>query len=275
MNCHDLERLFIHGDLSATSPLPPEADTHLVICSRCRELVRALRMPGDEETRPSAALSQLAKDLAADLTPTRSLAPAGLYLLAFSGIFASIVAFGVYRGGTLALSAMSAVQSVSILCALAACGLLLAGSLVRQMVPGSRHRFRPEFLPAIVIVSLSLVVAVLFNFRHERHFWQSGLACLRMGLPLALLAFVPFWLLLRRGAILAPRATGAAAGLLSGLAGTSVLEIHCPNLSLSHILVWHVGVSVLGALGGLAAGAIAETLATRHRGQRPVTPEYS
>lgn len=271
MNCHDLERIFIQGDLSVTSPLPPEADQHLMTCSRCRELVQALRMPGDEETRPSAALSQLAKDLASDLTPVRPLAPAGLYLLAFSGIFASIVAFGVYRGGTLALSAMSAVQSVSILCALAACGLLLAGSLVHQMVPGSRHRFRPVFLPAIVIVSLSLVVTVLFNFRHERHFWQSGLACLRMGLPLALLAFVPFWLVLRRGAILSPRATGAAAGLLAGLAGTSVLEIHCPNLSLSHILVWHVGVSVLGALGGLAAGAISETM-VRQRDHRRVTP---
>jgi len=274
MNCHDLERIFIQGDLSATSPLPPEAEEHLMICSRCRELGRALHMPGDEETRPSVALSQLAKDLAADLTPTRPLAPASLYLLAFSGIFASIVAFGVYREGTLALSAMSHFQSVSILCALGACGLLLAGSLVRQMVPGSRHRFRPEFLPAIVLVSLSLVVDLLFHFRHEKHFWQSGLACLRTGLPFALLAFVPFWLVLRRGAILSPRATGTAAGLLAGLAGTSVLEIHCPNLSLTHILVWHVGVSVLGALAGLAVGAISETM-VRQRDHRRLTPECS
>jgi len=81
-----------------------------------------------------------------------------------------------------------------------------------------------------------------------------------MGVPFALLAAGPFWVVLRRGAILSPRAAGATTGLLAGLAGTSVLEIHCPNLDLSHILVWHVGVSVLGSLCGLAAGVAAEFL---------------
>jgi hypothetical protein len=48
--------------------------------------------------------------------------------------------------------------------------------------------------------------------------------------------------------------TGAATGLLASLAGTTALEIHCPNLDASHILVSHLGVAVLGAVAGLVVG---------------------
>jgi hypothetical protein len=41
----------------------------------------------------------------------------------------------------------------------------------------------------------------------------------------------------------------------------SILEIHCPNLDLSHILASHLGVAVVGAALGFAAGVIDETLA--------------
>jgi hypothetical protein len=187
MNCRDLERILNEGDLSATSPLPPAAEEHVTICSGCNELVRALRMAAGEERLPPAELNRLASCLTADLLPTRPLAPKGFYLIAFAGIFASIVGLGVRLGGTFALSAMSPVQTVSILSALGACASLLAWSLVHLMVPGSWHRFRPEFLPAAVIVSLSLVVVVLFQFRDETLFWQRGWACLGMGFPFTLL----------------------------------------------------------------------------------------
>ena len=48
--------------------------------------------------------------------------------------------------------------------------------------------------------------------------------------------------------------TGAATGLLAGRVGTTGLEIHCPNLDASHILVSHLGVAVLGAVAGLVVG---------------------
>ena len=64
--------------------------------------------------------------------------------------------------------------------------------------------------------------------------------------------------MLRRGAILAPSMTGAATGLLAGLVGTSVLEIHCPNLDAWHILISHLGVAMLCALAGLVIGLAAE-----------------
>jgi hypothetical protein len=79
------------------------------------------------------------------------------------------------------------------------------------------------------------------------------------------LAAVPFWLLLRRGAILSPRMTGATARLLSGLAGTSMLEMHCLNLDAWHILLSHLGVTILCALAGLATG-----LTAKIRGRRSI-----
>ena len=59
--------------------------------------------------------------------------------------------------------------------------------------------------------------------------------------------------------------TGAAAGLLSGLVGAGCLEIHCPNLDASHILVGHLGVAVVGAGAGLAIGFAAEIQSRRAR----------
>ncbi len=262
MNCRDLDRIMIEGDKGSSSVFPPEGEEHLLACSRCKEVVGTLGVPYGEDIVMSPALTRLARGLAADISPTQPMAPAGFYLTAFLGIFASVVSFGIFREGTRALTAMNLVQILSILGALGACAFLLASSLVAQMAPASLHRFRPEFLPATVIVMLSVVAGVLFQFRDATRFWVRGWACLRMGFPFALLAAGPLWVVLRRGAILSPRAAGAAVGLLAGLAGTSILEIHCPNLDLSHILVWHVGVSVLGSLCGLGAGVVAESLAS-------------
>src|SRR5262249_38200360 len=87
--------------------------------------------------------------------------------------------------------------------------------------------------------------------------------CLRAGIPIGIFAAVPLWLVLRRGAILSPRMTGAATGLLAGLVGANVLEIHCPNLDAWHILVARLGVPVLCAMAGLVTGLVADVVATR------------
>jgi hypothetical protein len=260
MNCHQVEQVFFEGGLPAAQPLPPDADAHVTTCPGCRQLLAVFRMPGTAGANSSAELTRLAAVLTADLLPARPLAPMGFYLMAFAGVFASIVTFGVYREGTRSLVARSPLQTFSILCLLSASASLLAWSLVLQMVPGSRHRLRPELLPAAVIASLSVAVGVLFEFRSEPRFWHGGWTCIQAGLPFALLAAVSFWLLLRRGAILSPRATGATAGLLAGLSGTSVLEVHCGNLDLLHILIWHFGVAAFGALAGFVVGGAGAVL---------------
>ena len=57
-----------------------------------------------------------------------------------------------------------------------------------------------------------IVIAVLFQFQHERNFWGNAWACIRAGTSIGALAAVSFWLMLRRGAILSPIMSGAATG---------------------------------------------------------------
>src|SRR5579863_4779658 len=102
-------------------------------------------------------------------------------------------------------------------------------------------------VPAGIMVALAGVIALLFHFQSERNFWAKDWACLKTGISLGAIVAVPVWLVLRRGAILSPALTGAAAGLLAGLPCTSSLE-HA-----AHILVSHLGVAVLGATVGLFA----------------------
>ncbi len=253
MNCNDVDRA-----LSEESRLPLQVQDHVKSCNRCQELIRALNMPVPVDAPSPAILRQIAEGIATNLRPVRPVAPARYFFGAFVGIFVSIVALGVYRMGTFAIAVMTPLQTAAILSALAIGTVLLAYSLVLQMVPGSRHTIPPRFLPVGIMIALTIAIVVLFQFQHERNFWKSGWACIRVGIPIGVLAAVPFWLVLRRGAVLSPRMTGAATGLLAGLVGTSVLEIHCPNLDAWHILVSHLGVAILCALAGFVIGLVGE-----------------
>jgi len=253
MNCKDVAQA-----LSEESLLPPQAQDHVRNCNRCQELVKALNMPVGVDSPSPETLRHIADGMATGLRPVRPVAPARYFFGAFAGIFVSVVALGVYRMGAFAIAVMTPMQTATILSALAVSTGLLAYSLVQQMVPGSRHRIPPRLLPVAIAISLTIAMAVLFQFQHERNFWANAWACIRAGTPFGALAAVPFWLVLRRGAILSPAMTGAATGLLAGLVGTSVLEIHCPNLDAWHILVSHLGVAILCALAGLVIGLASE-----------------
>jgi hypothetical protein len=262
MNCKGTARA-----LSEESRLPVEAQDHLRICGRCQELVRSLNSSAPVDPPSPATLHQIADGIATGLRPVHPVAPARYFFGAFVGIFVSIVALGVYRMGAFAIAVMTPRQTAAILSVLAISTGLLTYSLVNQMVPGSHHRISPRLLPVGITISLMIVIAVLFQFQHERDFWGNAWVCIRAGAPIGVLAALPFWLILRRGAILSPGMTGAATGLLAGLVGTSVLEIHCPNLDAWHILVSHLGVAMLCALAGLVIGLAAESA--------PLTPNLS
>lgn len=258
MNCKD-----VAGALSEESRLPPEAQEHVRSCNRCQELVRLLDSPVPVDPPSPATLRQIAEGMAANLRPVRPVAPARYFVGAFAGIFVSIVALSIYRMGAIPITVMTTVQAAGILSTLAISAGLLTFSLVHQMVPGRRHRISPRLLPVGIVISLIIAIAVLFRFQHERDFWGNAWPCIRGGTPIGFFAAVPFWLVLRRGAILSPGMTGAATGLLAGLVGISVLEIYCPNLGAWHILVSHVGVAILCALAGLFTGLTAETIGRR------------
>jgi hypothetical protein len=73
------------------------------------------------------------------------------------------------------------------------------------------------------------------------------------AIPAALLSL---WVL-RRGFAVNFVSAGMVAGTLGGLAGVTLLELHCPNFQAAHILVWHTAVVVVsGGLGALAGVAL-------------------
>jgi len=259
MNCNKVAKA-----LSEDSQLSSQAQEHVRSCDRCRKLVSALNMSGALDDPPSPAiLRRLTENIATNLRPVQPLAPAAYFFAVFVCVFVSIVAIGVYRVGAFGIAAMNPLQTTTILIALAISAVLLVQSLIHQMVPGGRHRFPPKLLPLGIAICLTIGTAILFRFKHEHHFWARNWSCAKTGILIGVLAAVPFWLMLRRGSVLSPSITGTSTGLLAGLVGTSVLEIHCPNLDAWHILVSHVGVAILCALAGLVFGLTAETVSGR------------
>ena len=256
MNCDDLSKALIEGSIASWPA--SEAQDHLNNCEQCRALVAVLSQPVSEAPHSSATFRRIERELATGLHPVRPIAAKGYLLASFGAIFLCVVALGVYRIGPFALEVMSLLQGGGILSTLAITAALLALSLANQMVPGSLHRVPPSVLPLAATISLAILIVVLFPFQHERDFWAKSWSCLRAGTPIGVLAAFLSWFVLRRGAVLSPRTTGALTGLFAGLVGTTVLEIHCPILDAGHILLSHLGIAVLGATAGLVFGWAAE-----------------
>ena len=266
MNCSDVDRVLLDEPLP--SRLPSEAQEHLCGCRRCREFLRALNSSVSPESPSPTTLRRIQQAISADLQPVHPVASKRSIVGALVAIYACIVAVAAYRFGASALSVMGLLPAGAIFGTLAISAALLAHSLAQQMVPGSQHRIPPELLPAGIMVVLMFAVAVSFPFRDERSYWANAWGCLRAGARLGAFAAIPFWLVLRQGSILAPVMTGATTGLLAGLVGTSVLEIHCPNMDAWHVLASHLGVAALGGIAGFTAGLIAEIAGTRSLARR-------
>jgi len=240
---------------SSNSPLPPEAAEHSVRCEGCRSLVRLLDATLELPEFSESQLKQIQTGIAGNLKPVRPLPPSRFFLLAFALVFLSVVAVGALKIRTNGWVVLSMGQKIAVFATLAASAILLALSMVRQMVPGSKHAISPASLPIAILIALMLVMAAVFRTEEEFAFVANGLMCMRNGLAYSIPTAFLFWILLRRGAILFPKLVGAAAGGFAGLIGLSVIEINCPNLNGYHILAWHWGVVMISSLAGSVLGA--------------------
>jgi hypothetical protein len=139
----------------------------------------------------------------------------------------------------------------------------MAGSeFVHAMIPGSRRRISPGAFLGFASAALLAVFAFLFRDYRTDHFFSVGIVCLLTGFLHAIPAALLGWLLLRRGFAVSSVSAGLVAGVLGGLAGVGVLELHCPNFEAAHVLVWHTAVV---PLSGAAGALVAWTLRCRHR----------
>lgn len=203
-------------------------------------------------------VNQIANRLAGDLTPVRPLPSAGVLTTAFALISAALVLLGGLALGDRALLRMDWTTAVFTFAALAASICLLAFALSSEMAPGCGRLAPPWMLALGVLIGLAVLFAALFPYHEERSFWLHAWRCLRVGLAAGALGAALFWFVLRHGAVLHRRTSGALAGLLGGLTGAAILEVHCPNFNSAHILAGHWGAAALCAGLGWLAGALAD-----------------
>jgi hypothetical protein len=256
MTCRDLDEMLTSSGAAAP---PAAAQLHTATCARCRQLLGALNSDADLANLPlsPALANQITRSLVQDYTPVRPLPPAGYLIAAFAVLFAVFILLGGILLGDRALLKMNWLTAWVVFASLAVAAGSLSFALPAQMVPGSRRALSPGLLALIILSGVALVLAALFPMYREPAFWAQAWWCLRAGLVAGLLSSVSFWLILSRGAVLNMPATGALAGLLGGLTGATILELHCPDFNAAHILVGHWGAALLCAGLGWLAGELA------------------
>jgi hypothetical protein len=207
---------------------------------------------------PHAVHPELLKRIAATIEPTlepvRPLPPSALLAGALVLIVVLVAVLGAARAGFQGFEALGVVSRLVIFGTLALLGAAAAAAVVAEWIPGSRRRLTAAGLLALVCAVLLGVFALLFQDYRTQHFLAAGLSCLFAGLlhaaPAALLA----WWVLRRGFAVNTVPAGLAAGVLGGLAGVTLLELHCPNFEALHVLIWHTLVVPVSAAAGAALG---------------------
>ncbi len=253
MTCREVTGMLSRGGVPSE-----EARKHAAACPSCGPLIALFepeRLLESAELADASLANAIADRITAGLKPVKPLMT-GRILAMLALVFVLAVVGGALHWHVFGPEAMSWLQRLVLFPALGVGAVLLAISLARQLAPGSRHVVRPSLVPVIVLAVLVMLVLVLFRVRAERHYLANGLWCLKAGSLAAFFPAVLFGLVLRRGALLEPVVVGAAAGALAGLAGTTVLALHCPNMNMLHVLVWHLGPALLGTAAGAVFGAL-------------------
>jgi hypothetical protein len=197
-------------------------------------------------------LERIGESIKPSLRPVRPLPAVWVMAVGLVFVSAAVSLAGAARAGFFGVAKMNLLERSLVFSALVLLACLAAVRFVHQMIPASRIRVSSGALLALSSVALLAVFADLFRDYHTDHFFSAGIVCLLTGLLHAIPAGLLSWLILRRGFAVNPTSAGLAAGMLGGLAGVGVLELHCPNFQAAHILVWHTAVvPVSAALGAL------------------------
>lgn len=210
-------------------------------------LKQAAQVPHDVD---AGLLDRVVASIGPSMSAVRPLPSAGVLVAGLVLISAAVALSGAALRGFHGIQKMSSWERGLIFPILVILIWLAADTLVSEMIPGSRRRVSPGGLVGISNVVLLAIFAILFRDYHTEHFLYQGIICLITGLAYAIPTAFASWFLLRRGFAVNPRAAGLAAGTLAGLAGVSMLELHCANFQAFHVLLWHTAVILVSAGGG-------------------------
>jgi hypothetical protein len=217
---------------------------HMEIDEVLKEAGRALPDP------VRATLQRIADSIKPSLRPVRPLPPAWAMTTGLVLVCAAVSLAGAARAGFIGFGKMNLLERLLIFPALILLAWVAGSEFVHAMVPGSRRRISPGALLGLSSAVLLALFAFLFRDYQIDHFVSIGIVCLLTGFMHAVPAGLLAWLLLRRGFAVNAVSAGLIAGVLGGLAGVGMLELHCPNFQAAHILVWHTAVVPLsGAVG--------------------------
>ncbi|MGA2169622.1 MAG: NrsF family protein [Terracidiphilus sp.] len=217
-------------------------------------LRKAGRVPHD---LPSETLQRVADSIKPSLRPVRPLPPTWVMTGGLVLVCAAVSLAGAARAGFFGFAKMDLLERLLVFPALVLLAWVAGSAFVHEMIPGSLRRVSPGALLGFGSAALLAVFAFLFRDYRTDHFFSVGIVCLLTGFLHAIPAALLGWLLLRRGFAVNSVSAGLVAGVLGGLAGVGVLELHCPNFQAAHVLVWHTAVVPLsGAVGALVAWTV-------------------
>jgi hypothetical protein len=198
------------------------------------------RSAHDARSMDGDLIRRIAETMGPTLQRVRPLPSDGVLaggLVVASALIAFLGAWATGFTGVLRLDAMTRVLVFAML------GLLIwttAIALVHARIPASAPQWSPVTRCVLTVAAPLLLFAVLFRDYHTHRFFAAGFACLGVGLLYALPMTIIAGLWLRRGWSVNAVAAAGTAGLLGGVTGLLMLELHCPNMEASHVLVWHV-----------------------------------
>ena len=254
IECTQIDAVLDHQGGSPSA----EARQHLDQCPRCRTLYTWMMEDSVAVQISSALQRRIAHPLLMSLRPVKPLPPLRVSIAQLVVLF---VVFSSALVGVLGLRASTA-RACSRLWGSAfssqrACACFRA-MLACQMRPGSYQPVPGQIMLAAFGLGLLTAMGVLFPWGAAPRFVEQGWPCLFGGVSVAVPAAALLWLVVRRGAPLSMRTTGATLGATAGLLGVTVLQVKCPHQEALHLLVWHGSVLVIATGAGVLAGWLAQ-----------------
>ena len=250
------QALIARAQNAGTWPLSAQAREHIRTCNRCRQLYAWLFDPTPSAESSPDVYRRVQQQLKNSLTPVAPQAAPPVLAAQFLVVFLLFASPAVALMGTAGLREMSALQLLGIGSVLFCGAALLSWSLAWQMTPGSLHRVPARV--AVVTLSAGFLagIAILFPWNAPEAFLMRGWTCLKTGIIMAFPAALLFWLLVRRGYVMASGMLGGTLGAIAGLLGITVLQLTCDRQEAAHLMVWHGGVLLVSTCLGIAVGRV-------------------
>jgi hypothetical protein len=209
-------------------------------------------------------LAGITRSIGGSLRPVTPLPPSWILAGVPAAVCVAVAVAGAAILGPRGIQKMDAAEIGLIFPVLGLLVWIAAAVYAGEMIPGSRRIVGPGMLAATGSVALIAVFALLFHDYGTGRFVPQGLTCLTAGLLHAIPAAVGGWLILRRGFAVNAPAAGLAGGVLAGLAGVSMLELHCANFEAPHVMLWHTAVLPLSGAAGALLGWVLRRRLTHH-----------